>query len=151
MILQLRELFRIDGKRMPIDYAISPEELSYLHGYRFSEPITVKGELRNRLGVVTLHYTVSCTLDTVCDRCLKPLRKSFTYDFDHTVVRYLEDENDWNETYLVAEQDALDMNETAMTDLLLMIPTKILCKEDCKGLCAICGCDLNVQTCDCLQ
>jgi uncharacterized protein len=41
------------------------------------------------------------------------------------------------------------MNETAISDLLLMLPTKMLCREDCKGLCDICGCNLNETTCDC--
>ncbi|MCD8187633.1 MAG: DUF177 domain-containing protein [Ruminococcus sp.] len=35
--------------------------------------------------------------------------------------------------------------------MLLQLPTKYLCKEDCKGLCMVCGCDLNESECDCLR
>ena len=55
------------------------------------------------------------------------------------------------DAYLVAEHDMIDLNETAISDLLLMLPTKLLCREDCKGLCDICGCDWNTSTCDCLK
>ncbi len=150
MILQLRELFQIDGKQMPVQYEIAPEELAYLHGFTFDMPISVSGLLRNRVGIVTLRYTVSCTLHVTCDRCLKELERDFSYDFSHIVVPYLENEDsNGDDTYLIAGQDKLDMNETAISDLLLMLPTKVLCREDCKGLCDICGCDLNEHTCDC--
>ena len=58
-------------------------------------------------------------------------------------------EGDIYDTYLVAQHDSIDMNETAISDLLLMLPTKMLCREDCKGLCDICGCNLNERTCNC--
>ena len=46
------------------------------------------------------------------------------------------------------EGESIEMNEAAVTDLLLRLPTKNLCKEDCKGLCMVCGCDLNESTCE---
>ena len=138
MILQLREIFQIEGMHLPVDYTISPEELSEVRGYTFAAPVSVQGEFSNRAGIVTLKYTVSCTLDAVCDRCLAELRRDYAYDFSHTVVPSLQ-----------SEDDSIDMNETAISDLLLMLPTKLLCREDCKGLCDICGCNLNETTCDC--
>ena len=111
--------------------------------------MSVQGEFSNRAGIVTLKYTVSCTLDAVCDRCLAELRRDYSYDFSHTVVPSLQSEGDIYDTYLVAQHDSIDMNETAISDLLLMLPTKMLCREDCKGLCDICGGNLNETTCDC--
>lgn len=149
MVIQLRELFQIEGKCLPVQYQIPVEALSHIHGYQFDAPVSVNGVLSNRAGIVTLQYTVSCRLHVVCDRCLKSLDREFSYDFSHTVVPSLQSEGDAYDTYLVAEHDSLDMNETAISDLLLMLPTKMLCREDCKGLCDICGCDLNEGTCDC--
>lgn len=149
MKVQLREVFQIEGKQLPVAYEIPLDALSHIHGYTFGAPVSVSGVFSNRTGIVTLRYTVSCTLDVVCDRCLKEMSRDYSYDFTHTVVPSLESEDDAFDTYLVAEQDSLDMNETALSDLLLMLPTKMLCREDCKGLCDICGCDLNETTCDC--
>ena len=149
MILQLREIFQIEGMHLPVSYEITPEELSEVRGYTFAAPVAVSGEFYNRAGIVTLKYTVSCTLDVVCDRCLTELKRDYSYDFSHTVVPSLQSEGDIYDTYLVAQHDSIDMNETAISDLLLMLPTKMLCREDCKGLCDICGCNLNERTCDC--
>ena len=135
MILQLREIFQIEGMHLPVDYTISLEELSEVRGYTFAAPVSVQGEFSTRAGIVTLKYTVSCTLDAVCDRCLAELRRDYSYDFSHTVVPSLQSEGDIYDTYLVAQHDSIDMNETAISDLLLMLPTKMLCREDCKGLC----------------
>ena len=149
MILQLREIFQIEGMHLPVSYEITPEELSEVRGYTFAAPGAVSGEFYNRAGIVTLKYTVSCTLDVVCDRCLTELKRDYSYDFSHTVVPSLQSEGDIYDTYLVAQHDSIDMNETAISDLLLMLPTKMLCREDCKGLCDICGCNLNERTCNC--
>ncbi len=149
MILQLREIFQIEGMHLPVSYEITPEELSEVRGYTFAAPVAVSGEFYNRAGIVTLKYTVSCTLDVVCDRCLTELKRDYSYDFSHTVVPSLQSEGDIYDTYLVAQHDSIDMNETAISDLLLMMPTKMLCREDCKGLCDICGCNLNERTCNC--
>ena len=149
MILQLREIFQIEGMHLPVSYEITPEELSEVRGYKFAAPVAVSGEFYNRAGIVTLKYTVSCTLDVVCDRCLTELKRDYSYDFSHTVVPSLQSEGDIYDTYLVAQHDSIDMNETAISDLLLMLPTKMLCREDCKGLCDICGCNLNERTCNC--
>ena len=149
MILQLREIFQIEGMHLPVSYEITPEELSEVRGYTFAAPVAVSGESYNRAGIVTLKYTVSCTLDVVCDRCLTELKRDYSYDFSHTVVPSLQSEGDIYDTYLVAQHDSIDMNETAISDLLLMLPTKMLCREDCKGLCDICGCNLNERTCNC--
>ena len=149
MILQLREIFQIEGMHLPVSYEITPEELSEVRGYTFAAPVAVSGEFYNRAGIVTLKYTVSCTLDVVCDRCLTELKRDYSYDFSHTVVPSLQSEGDIYDTYLVAQHDSIDMNEPAISDLLLMLPTKMLCREDCKGLCDICGCNLNERTCNC--
>lgn len=149
MILQLREIFQIEGMHLPVSYEITPEELSEVRGYTFAAPVAVSGEFYNRAGIVTLKYTVSCTLDVVCDRCLTELKRDYSYDFSHTVVPSLQSEGDIYDTYLVAQHDSIDMNETAISDLLPMLPTKMLCREDCKGLCDICGCNLNERTCNC--
>lgn len=149
MILQLREIFQIEGMHLPVSYEITLEELSEVRGYTFAAPVAVSGEFYNRAGIVTLKYTVSCTLDVVCDRCLTELKRDYSYDFSHTVVPSLQSEGDIYDTYLVAQHDSIDMNETAISDLLLMLPTNMLCREDCKGLCDICGCNLNERTCNC--
>ncbi|MBR1863447.1 MAG: DUF177 domain-containing protein [Ruminococcus sp.] len=149
MILHLRELFDIEGEYKDIDYLISPEEIGEYQSYVFTAPIKVHGRVQNRAGIVTLMFDTVTTLSLTCDRCLKEFERTVGPSFSHTLVRGLEsDEYDYDE-YVVCERDVLDLNELALADLVLSLPTKILCKEDCKGLCPVCGHDLNEGGCGC--
>jgi len=69
----------------------------------------------------------------------------YSFDCDHIVVPSVSGDND---EYIVADGENIELNEIAVTDMLLQIPTKILCKEDCKGLCMVCGADLNEGDCE---
>ena len=145
MKINLKQLFSIVGESRDIAYTISTDELSDIRGRSFASPVEVKGRIYNRAGVVYLEYSVDMTLLITCDRCLKELERAYHYDFDHIVVPSANSDND---EYIVADGESIELNETAVTDLLLQLPTKNLCKDDCKGLCMICGCDLNESTCD---
>lgn len=148
MVINLKQLFDITGERKAIDYQIFPDELSEIHGYSFASPVSVKGELYNKAGIVYLVFSVDFSLHIVCDRCLKELDRDYHYDFEHIVVA---SSNKNNDEYIVAERESIDLNDIAISDLLLQAPTKILCDDDCKGLCMMCGCDLNESECDCLS
>ena len=50
MILQLREIFQIEGMHLPVSYEITPEELSEVRGYTFAAPVAVSGEFYNQIG-----------------------------------------------------------------------------------------------------
>ena len=66
--------------------------------------------------------------------------------FEHILVQKLNTDND---DYLVCADSVLDLEELARTDILLELPTKVLCSEDCKGLCSQCGKNLNEGECSC--
>lgn len=145
MKIDLKQLFSIVGESKDINYAIQPQELEYLKGHSFVSPVSVSGRVFNRAGVVYLKYSVDCTMLVTCDRCLKESEVAYHFDFDHIVVPSVSNDND---EYIVADGESIEMNEIAVTDLLLQLPTKNLCREDCKGLCMVCGCNLNESVCE---
>ena len=145
MKINLKQLFSIVGESKDINCEIGADELSDIRGCSFASPVKVNGRIYNRAGVVYLEYSVDFVLSIICDRCLKELDRDYHFDFDHIVVPSISGDND---DYIVAEGESIELNEIALTDLLLQLPTKNLCKDDCKGLCMACGCDLNVSQCD---
>lgn len=145
MIINLKQLFSITGESKDIDYDIGAEELEGIKGCELSTPVSVKGRIFNKAGVVHLNYSLNFSLLTACDRCLKELNMPFSFDCEHIVVPSVSGDND---EYIVADGESIELNEIAVTDLLLQLPTKILCREDCKGLCMVCGCDLNEGDCE---
>lgn len=148
MKINLKQLFSIVGESKDIEYSISENELSNVRGCEFSTPVKVKGRIYNKAGIVYLNYSIDFDLMITCDRCLKELVRAYHFDFDHIVVPFISNDND---EYIVADGESIELNEIAVTDLLLQLPTKNLCKDDCKGLCMICGCDLNESECNCLN
>lgn len=144
MTIQLKELFELVGESREVSCQVFPDELKDVLTYSFSKPVEVSGTVSNRAGVVTLNYCARFTLAHTCDRCLKEFEQDYEYSFCHTLVRSCNTDND---EYVVCGDNTLDLNELAVSDILLSLPTKILCREDCKGLCFVCGADLNEGSC----
>ena len=114
--------------------------------YVFADSVKASGCFYNRADVVHMDYSVKFTLNIVCDRCLKELQREYSYDFQHIVVNSVNKDID---DYIISENYRVDVNEIALSDLLLELPTKLLCRDDCMGLCSKCGCDLNESECNC--
>ena len=148
MKLNLKQIFNITGESRDIDFSILPEEIGQLKGVAFVSPLAVKGRVYNRADLVTLEYTADLTLRHTCDRCLSEFERSYNYDFSHIVVPSVSNDND---EYIVAEDMSIDLNEIVISDSLLQLPSKILCREDCRGICPVCYCNLNETDCNCLK
>lgn len=147
MVIDVRRLFENPGERLEISGVISEERLSEISGYEFLPPVEVKGAAESRAGIVTMHYTVNARLNAECGRCLGRFVKDFSFDFEHIIVRSLQGEDTGD--YVVALCDRVDLDELGISDLLPEMPSKLLCREDCKGLCPKCGADLNESNCGC--
>ena len=137
--LDINDFSRRDGDTLLIDQQIdlSATEPS------FSE-VRVTGKLRNVVGVMTFRATVSGIYIGQCDRCLEdaviPLQSELK-----TVLTL-----DSSEDESVSVEDGrIDLELTAYDALVLELPIKILCKEDCRGLCPSCGKNLNSGDCGC--
>ncbi len=146
MVIQLKQLFEVVGEKKSFEYEIPLEDLKPYESYAFVTPIAVNANVVNRAGIVTLNLSAEFTMKHNCDRCLCEFERAYCYRFEHILVRSKNTEND---EYVVCPEGTLDLNELAISDIILQLPTKILCKEDCKGLCYICGNDNNKSTCGC--
>lgn len=152
MILQLKQIFEGQKQLLDFDAEISLETLAELEPYdSFAAPVAAKGSVKVRAGVVTLDMTVTASLEQICDRCTKAFVREYRFEVSHTLVTALDNEDDEGyeyDDYVVCPDKTLDVSELALTDMKLGLPTKILCKEDCKGLCPVCGNDLNEGACE---
>ncbi len=146
MVIGLKQIFDIVGEKLEVNYDIPLTQLDDYSGYAFSSPISVKGLFENRAGVVTLKFTTEFSMKLVCDRCLCDFEPVYNYSFNHDLIR---NPNTDNDEYVICEDSKLDLNELAVSDIILQLPSKTLCKDDCLGLCHICGCDRNTKECDC--
>ena len=149
MILDLKSLFDLVGESQEIACDLDFSNESLYGNAPFQQPVRVAGKIENRAGVVKLVFSVKSVLSLQCDRCLKVVERELNKSFEHILVTELSNEDDEEYEYIVCADGTLDLTELVRTDLMLELPTKVLCKEDCRGLCPKCGKDLNLGSCDC--
>lgn len=153
MLINLTELFTRDGKEA--DYTVDVEM------DRFALP---EGEcsLTDKKPAV-LHFVnlgnrtlrldghVEFALMMPCSRCLEPVKVPFSLTLERLFDMKKSSEERARELdeQLYLQGYNLDVDQLVRDELLPNLPMKVLCKEDCKGICNRCGANLNVQTCDC--
>ncbi len=142
MYLELDAVFGNDGARKSIqyDFEIDDDEM-------IASPVSVSGEIFNKAGIVTLCANAEYVLNAICARCNAPISKQTKVCIDHCLIPHAE--NDENDYYIVVDNMRLDLDALIREDIYLSMPSRFLCKESCKGLCSICGADLNKTTCAC--
>ncbi len=114
------------------------------------EPVHVRVE-HVRKKELLIYAETKFTAVIPCDRCLEDVRHEFVLNFTKHVDVGLSDAE------LTEELDEsnfidgyhLDVDSMLSHEILLEWPEKVLCREDCKGLCRVCGRNLNDGACDC--
>lgn len=86
-----------------------------------------------------------------CARCLEPYPFELSSDFAFILVPKTEQTGELEEDLDLSfyEGDEVDLAPLVREQLILALPTKPLCSEDCKGLCPQCGVNHNLQSCTC--
>lgn len=87
---------------------------------------------------IVIETLVTTQREIVCSRCLDSVRQA--------------NEQNFKNTYKVSELgECLEVDNDIRENILLNFPMKVLCKEDCKGVCPLCGVNLNNQKCNCQE
>ena len=157
MQLDLRGLLAGAERVLPFAYALSlptdfAEQSPIFYGVEFPSPVQVEGEIVNTAGYMRMTLTLTVDYIAPCSRCLEEVSDSFSLSLEKTVVPkdVTEDmDEDTLDDYAVVEDGFLSMDEQLLDLLYMEFPSKILCDEDCQGLCPGCGANLNHQDCKC--
>ncbi|MBB2183646.1 DUF177 domain-containing protein [Lachnospiraceae bacterium MD1] len=153
MLISLSEIMTTKDKVVRIDAPIELEKFDYQgtsYEFHHKEPVNLTiTNLGNR--VVMIEGTTNISLTLFCSRCLKkliyPMELSIEKEVDFNLS---EDERTegLDETNFIIGYN-LDVDTLINDEILIGFPMKLLCSEDCKGLCKNCGVNLNEETCDC--
>ncbi|MBQ2719077.1 MAG: DUF177 domain-containing protein [Clostridia bacterium] len=157
MKLDLRSLLAGEIRTLPVDFTLAVDKgltadpQSPLYAVRFCGPVAACGEVVNNAGYIRLSLTLSSQYVAPCARCLTDVPGEFSLSVERTVVtpKMAEDMDERDDDFIVTEDGFLDA-DALLTELFEMnFPSKVLCREDCRGLCQRCGADLNVAPCSC--
>ena len=151
MIIDLNPMLRGEVNVINIDFVLTPE---IIEDVTFESGARVFGKITNNAGYMRL--TLKAVLPYVgeCARCLDTVRGVFSLDFERTVVtegmvseERLEESVD---EYIVIDDGKLILDDAVREELLIDFPRKLLCSEDCEGLCPKCGKPKKEGDCGCV-
>lgn len=145
MKIDLRKLAHSDTLPFSGTIDLSGEELYGANP--FQSPVVFSGEVTSHLDVLRLTGEVKTTYHTCCARCLKSLEIPLSAEVDVVLSRdpSAEEEDD----AFIVEGTEFEVENVLVPALILQVDMIYLCREDCKGLCPSCGCDLNESVCSC--
>lgn len=147
MALDLKRIFMNEGESLDIDFTLDMTDFSLYGSYPLKKPVSVKGVIKNRASVVSLNLNIDYEFFAPCDRCFKDTVHKHTVILDKMLAATLERQE--SDTIILVPDMKLDVEELVYSEVVLSLPTKHLCSEDCKGICASCGKNLNEGECGC--
>lgn len=147
MIIELKNLFNDRDVTLKLDHTVDLTDYEFGGTKPFTTPVKLIGCIKNTAGVVELNADLIISFDFDCDRCAEHFVKELIIPMEHTLVNELNNED--NDELLLVEDMMLDIDELALSDILLNLPMKFLCSDSCKGVCAGCGKNLNKENCIC--
>lgn len=155
----LLELADLGSDRLPLNGAFRPGEVDFSgDGLRQLELLDWSGFVERAGPEVRLRGSLTTKLELGCVRCLEPIQESVRREFDlffQQRDKLVYDENaeialeqaDTGTAFMTGTE--LPLSEIMHEQVLLELPMKPLCKADCQGLCAVCGTNLNENSCAC--
>ncbi len=155
-------LASIEEHGLSVDVTVPGEDLRPAGAKEFPlGPVKVRGTLSPSGHECIFFGTVSGSFSAACDRCLEDTQQAFTSDVTWTFVHGAIEQDEPGEDHedIVDDFDddsvvpfdgqTIDLSDMVWDEVVLAIPAKVLCDEDCAGLCPKCGANLNRETCGC--
>jgi uncharacterized protein len=153
MLLELSRLRDADR----LDRTLAPDALAFdREDFRLTGPVELTGDIRKDSLKVRLTGGLRATLECDCGRCLDPFEVPVDTTFDllflpASVNTGPDDQEVADDDLGVSfyTDDVIDLRQLVREQCYLALPMKPLCREDCKGLCPVCGINRNREACSC--
>jgi DUF177 domain-containing protein len=153
------ELSSLPGKTGKFAHVYTPGELVLDdERLRLAVPLKVSGKITRNERKVVVEGHLSAVTGVECDRCLKPMElpidTEFKVEYVTPATYNASDVAELGEDDLalsVFDGELINIDEIVGEQVLLAVPSQAVCNENCRGLCPICGTDLNVESCTCQE
>jgi uncharacterized protein len=147
MRIEVSGLLMETGQSMPISDTVNLASVSFQgENIGFAGPVNVEGTLINAGAYLELDTQVQGIASLHCGRCAEAYEEPFTYDVQLRFSRQADLDHD----ILGFSGEWIDLDPFLITEIVSKLPIRRLCSTDCKGLCPICGLNLNQASCDCI-
>ena len=156
---------QLEHEPLLFDESIPAGELDYAPDVTQVGPLPVVGRAdllvenrghREQIADIRLRAAYHGNFEILCARCVEPVAQALVGDFD-LIFRPQDADAESGERAITLdeteigyyEESGLSLEDVVREQVLLSLPTRTLCKEDCKGLCPRCGQNLNLESCKC--
>lgn len=139
-----------------LDRQVQPDVLTGEEDYRVLAPVVLTATVSRTRAKVAIAGEAATTLEMSCSRCLDGYAMPMAANFDLTYLPAVDApagsevevaDEDINTAYY--QDGQIDLAELIHEQLYLVLPMKPLCKDDCRGLCPVCGVNRNTTACSC--
>ena len=149
MRLGLSQIIDRPGESVSYSAVVDLSDLQYGTCHPVTEPVKAEGTVRNTAGVLVMKGMITTCIHGICDRCAAEFDRSLEIPIDAVLVTELANEENEDEWVFTLEGDSADLDDIIRTVFVLNMDSKLLCSDDCKGLCCRCGKNLNDGPCSC--
>jgi uncharacterized protein len=164
MLIEIRELeihpFDFHEELLPgaIDFGPDLRQVSLLRTAGRAQLIEEHHRKKNKIRDIRLNGEVAVSFEVACARCLEPVIQNVQRNFDLLYRPQGADAGEPEVPVTTTEAEisyyqgeGLLLEDALREQVLLSIPVKTICREDCKGLCPHCGKNLNLEQCSCAE
>jgi uncharacterized protein len=141
--INARELLRVPGSTREIDAVLDAADLG-IDDQRIAGPIEVDLDAVSTIDDVVVRGDIRLRWTAACRRCLTAVAGTAVVDVEEVYQHEVVDE----EAFLI-EGDQLDLAPAVREYVLIELPDGPVCRDDCAGICPVCGTDRNEGPCEC--
>ena len=147
-VLDVSRALRYPGQEFPFQAEIEIEDMEFAGDPIALKDVSIQGVVVGAGERVNIRGKVESVLKSRCVRCLEETQMPLTAEVDAV---YAKEENPDDPDLYQFEASTIDLTDAVRDALIMEIPMRILCKEDCKGLCPVCGVNRNLVSCTCQE
>ncbi len=149
MILDLSEILKNGEGVMPLTVDVDMSSLEFMgEKFTFTSPLSLDGTIKNNSKNLELNLKATGKMQVNCSRCLTPFETDVNFKVKEILMR--EDQEISPDSDAIFYQGhSVDLTDIIANSFFMNVEGQYLCREDCKGLCQICGTNLNETTCNC--
>ena len=147
MVVDVARIIKHDGASQNVEISKIIDDISDIFtGYSFNRPVRFSGSIVNDKGILKLTGVIETVYSAQCGRCLSEMEIGVSLAVREFI--YGEPPEEDSEAYTYAGK-TVDMEQIIKDNIILNLPVRQICSDDCIGLCSECGTNLNIASCDC--
>lgn len=155
MFIDVSEIRKSPGESFHFDFSEKMDSLEVGNDeISFKDPVSISLDVKNVGNVLNFKGSIKGETVLTCSRCLETYPFHLETDFDERFIHEsdiaaAQEDGIDTEDMQVIEGNKIELGDIVSESILLNIPMKLICSENCRGLCSVCGINLNNSNCNC--